>query len=119
MSARMGCADVALAAPVIRVVPISPLSDLEPLMATSMNETLRIDAAEAATESPARRKLREGCSAHVWVGAQERPAFLWQARLLSEAWNCPWTAAAGRHHFDVIEDLTDPDSALLAACLGD
>lgn len=119
LGARMGCEDVRLAAPLIRVVPISPLADLEPLMATSMNDTLHIDTAEAATESPARRKLREGCAAHIWVGAQERPSFLWQARLLSEAWNCTWTPAPGRHHFDVIDDLTDPGSALLAACLGD
>jgi hypothetical protein len=24
---------------------------------------------------------------------------------------------AGRHHFDVIDGLTDPNSALMAACL--
>ena len=30
LSARMGCADVTLSAPVKRVVPISPLADLEP-----------------------------------------------------------------------------------------
>ena len=27
--------------------------------------------------------LRAGVQADVWVGGQERPAFLWQARLLS------------------------------------
>ena len=37
LSARMGCADVALSAPVMRVVPISPLTDLEPLSLTAMN----------------------------------------------------------------------------------
>ena len=56
-------------------------------------------------------------AAHVWVGGQERPAFLWHARTLSEEWNCPWTVAAGKHHFDVIDGLTDPNSALMAACL--
>ncbi|MGL5011404.1 MAG: alpha/beta hydrolase, partial [Paracoccaceae bacterium] len=52
-----------------------------------------------------------------WVGGQERPAFLWQARTLSEAWSCPWTVAPGRHHFDVIDDLADANSALLDSCL--
>jgi arylformamidase len=118
LAARMGCGDVVLKALVTRVVPISPLADLAPLMATTMNATLRLDSAEAAAESPARQKLRPGCESHVWVGAQERPAFLWQARLLSEEWNCPWTAESGRHHFDVIEGLADPNSALVAACLG-
>jgi acetyl esterase/lipase len=119
LSARMGCADVILGAQVVRVVPISPLSDLEPIAATAMNAELRLDAAEVAAESPARLPLRSNCAAHVWVGAQERPSFLWQARLLSEAWNCPWTARAGKHHFDVIEDLADPESGLMSVCLGE
>jgi len=115
LSARMGCADIDL--PVARVVPISPLADLAPLLATQMNATLHLDPAEAATESPVHHPLRPGTSAHVWVGARERPAFLWQARRLSEHWNCPRTATPGRHHFDVIDDLADPDSALMNAIL--
>lgn len=119
LSARMGCTDMGaeLASRVVRVVPISPLADLAPLMQTKMNASLKIDEADAALESPARRGLRPDCQAHVWVGGQERPAFLWQARTLSENWACPWTVAAGRHHFDVIDDLADPGSALIAACL--
>lgn len=117
LAARMGCLGAPLATRVARVVPISGLAELEPLMATKMNETLRIDTAEAATESPARLALRPGCGAHVWVGAQERPAFLWQARLLSEEWACDWTAEPGRHHFDVIDDLGRAESGLMRACL--
>lgn len=113
LAARMGCAD--LAVPVARVVPLSPLAELGPLMATAMNATLKIDAEEAARESPARLALREGVSAHVWVGAAERPAFLWQARVLSEEWACPWTADPDRHHFDVIDGLEAPDSPLCQA----
>jgi arylformamidase len=118
LSARMGCADMSLSAPVKRVVPISPLADLEPISRTAMNADLRLDPAEIAAESPPWLSLRQGVEAHVWVGAQERPAFLWQARLLSEAWSCPWTPEGGRHHFDVIEGLTNPTSALLSVCLG-
>jgi acetyl esterase/lipase len=122
LAARMACADVPLpadvAARIRHFVPISPLADLEPLMATAMNATLGIDAAEAATESPARLPLRPGAAVTVWVGGQERPAFLWQARLLSEAWSCPWVVEAGRHHFDVIEGLAQPDSPLTAALVG-
>jgi arylformamidase len=122
LAARMACADAPLqadlAARVVRVVPISPLSDLAPLMDTKMNATLHLDAAQAAAESPALLARRPGCAVLVWVGGQERPAFLWQARLLSEAWDCPWMVAAGRHHFDVIDALADPDSDLTATLTG-
>jgi arylformamidase len=117
LSARMGCVDVSLSTLIKRVVPISPLADLEPISLTAMNADLRLDPAEIAGESPARLSLRHAVQSHVWVGAQERPAFLWQARLLSEAWACPWTPETGRHHFDIIEGLTEPASALLSACL--
>ncbi|MCX7286491.1 MAG: alpha/beta hydrolase [Rhodobacterales bacterium] len=110
LAARMGCAD--LAVPVSRVVPISPLSELAPLIETTMNATLQIDAAEAAGESPARLALRRDVAAHVWVGASERPAFLWHARVLAEEWGCAWTCDPGKHHFDVIEGLADPASPL-------
>jgi arylformamidase len=110
LAARMGCADLSL--PVSRVVPISPLTELGPLIATSMNATLQIDMAEVAAESPARLALRRDVAAHVWVGAAERPAFLWHARVLAEEWGCPWTCDPGRHHFDVIDALEDPRSPL-------
>ncbi|MCU0899913.1 MAG: alpha/beta hydrolase [Cypionkella sp.] len=114
LAARMACDG---GPEVARVVPISPLADLRPLMATEMNTTLRLDATEAAAESPALLRPRAGVGCHVWVGGQERPAFLWQARMLSEEWACPWTVEPGRHHFDVIDGLTDPASPLMAACL--
>lgn len=110
LAARMGCADIPV--PVARVMPISPLSELGPLMATGMNATLKIDAAEAAAESPARHRLRDGVTAHVWVGAEERPVFLLQARILAEEWRCPWTVDPGHHHFSVIDGLADPASPL-------
>lgn len=113
LSARMGCADGP--GGVARVVPISPLADLAPLAATQMQTDLKITEAIAATESPARLPL--AAQAHVWVGGAERPSFLWQARVLAEAWACPWTVDPGRHHFDVIDGLCDPTSPLMAALL--
>lgn len=117
LSARMACGDGPEG--VVRVVPISPLSELSPLMQTAMNKTLRIDEAACAAESPARLARRQGIGAHVWVGGNERPSFLWQARVLSEAWDCPWTADPGRHHFDVIDGLRDAESPLTETCLSD
>ena len=117
LAARMACADMDIPG-LRRVVPISPLSDLEPLSQTAMQEKLRLDMAEIETESPARQSLRAGVEAHVRVGGQERPSFLWHARLLSEAWNCGWSVAPGLHHFDVIDALEDPESDLMETLLG-
>ena len=122
LSARMRCADVAfpeaLAGRMARVLPISPLSDLRPLMQTAMNGTLRLDATEAAAESPVLARRLRDVDTVVWVGAEERPAFLDQARWLTEAWpDARLRVAPGRHHFDVVEELEQPDSPLTRALL--
>lgn len=117
LSARMGCADQAVPR-LRRVVPVSPLAELAPLMETEMQDALRLDGPECAAESPARLARAAGVEFHVWVGGQERPAFLWQARVLSEEWGCPWTVEPGRHHFDVVEGLAQAGSGLVEACVG-
>lgn len=117
LAARMGCADLSVPG-VVRVVPISPLSDLAQIAQTGMQAKLNLDAAEIASESPARLALRAGVAAHVWVGGQERPSFLWQARLLSEHWDCDWTVSPGKHHFDVTDALEDPTSPLVECLVG-
>ncbi|SIO41977.1 alpha/beta hydrolase fold [Rhodovulum sp. ES.010] len=121
--ARMLCADAglpdAVAARLARVVPISPVADLRPLIRTQMNDSFRLDGAGARAESPVAHAPRASVPVTVWVGAEERPVFLDQARWLAEAW--PGAALhihEGRHHFDVIEGLTRPDSLLTAAVLG-
>jgi acetyl esterase/lipase len=121
LTARLACADMAGAEAIGRVrrfVPISPLSDLRPLMETAMNATLAIDAAVAAAESPALLSRRPDADVHVWVGGDERPRFLDQARRLGNAWSCPVTVEPGRHHFDVVEGLEQADSPLITALLG-
>lgn len=118
--ARMACTDVALpvAGRLVRVVPISPLGDLRPLLNLALNADFRLDAAEAEAESPMLRVPRPGLPVHVWVGADERPVFVDQARWLAEAWGAELTVEPGRHHYDVIDGLADPGSALMAAVLG-
>ena len=99
------------------VVPISPVADLRPLLKTSMNAQLGLDMAAASAESPVLMQPLD-ISVTVWVGAAERPAFLDQARWLGEAWECPVIEAEGRHHFDVIDALGDPDSTMVQALTG-
>ncbi len=111
--ARMICDGVlpeVVAARVSRVVPISPLADLRPLMKTAMNDKLQLDAAEADAESPLWQVPRAGVNVTVLVGAAERPVFLDQAKWLSKAWGCDLVVAGGKHHFDVIDAFSDPNS---------
>ena len=99
-----------------KVLSISPVADIAPLMQTTMNADLRIDPQEAAHESPVHHPA-PNTAVTVWVGAQERPVFLQQAHALSQAWSCEEVIDPGFHHFDIISGLTDPNSAISAALL--
>lgn len=103
---------------ITQVVPISPVSDLEPLLETSMNADFQLDPAMAAAESPVNMAPPHGVKVHVWVGADELPAFVEQAEGLGRVWGAPVTRVEGAHHFDVIDPLRDPDSDLMRAVLG-
>lgn len=119
---RMAMEDAPLAADVAarlsRVVPISPVADLRPMLQTTLNTDLRLDAAEAAAESPVLGLPRPDIDVTVWVGSAERPAFLDQARWLAEAWGCGHRIAEGKHHFNVIDALRDPASPMIHDILG-
>ena len=54
-------------------VSISGVHDLRPLLKTAMNATLRIDAAEAQTESPALLQPLPGARVTCWVGGGGAP----------------------------------------------
>lgn len=94
-----------------KIVPISPVANLAPLMKTSMNAELQIDEEEARRESPVHLP-QPNTRVTVWVGAQERPVFLEQAKELADAWHCAKVIADGHHHFSVVEDLAVPESGL-------
>ena len=119
---RMICKDSPLPPEVFRrirrVVSISGLHDLHPLMKTKLNDTLRLDLAEAASESPALLEPAEGIPVTAWVGDGERPEFIRQARLLADAWpDAEVHVDAGKHHFDVVEGLHDRNAPLCDALL--
>jgi hypothetical protein len=129
LAVRQVCDDGRLPAEVAgrieRVMSISGLHDLRPLLRTALNaEALRLDAAEAAAESPALRLPWPGVRVHVWVGDGERPEFVRQAMLLANIWtglgaDMEQTKEPRRHHFSVIDGLTHPGSGLVEAVVGD
>ncbi|MFN3614699.1 MAG: alpha/beta hydrolase [Rubrimonas sp.] len=127
LAARLMCDDGlipdGLAARVGRVVSISGVHDLRPLLRTRMNDVLRLTATEAAAESPALLRPREGLRLSAWVGADERPEFVRQAALLANIWTglgarCTMTAAPGQRHFSILDGLADPVSPITAALVG-
>ncbi len=118
--ARMACRDVLLQpelrARIAHVLPLSPVSDLRPLLEIAMNDTLRLDEEEARSESPILHPAPD-VPVTVWVGAEERPVFLDQAMWLSDAWSAPLRLDPGRHHFDLLDGLEDPDSPMVNSIL--
>ena len=102
-----------VAARLSHVLPISPVADLRPLLRTSMNDRLGLDMTSARAESPV--LMRPGpVPVTVWVGGDELPAFVEQARWLSQAWGVPLEIARRKHHFDVIGARADRESAMVA-----
>ena len=100
-----------------KVVSVSPVADLAPLMRTSMNKDLKLDEAEAAAESPVNLAVPQAART-VWVGGDERPVFLEQAQGLADHWGCQNVITDGEHHFSVIEGLAFSSSPLTDEILG-
>jgi arylformamidase len=99
-------------------LPISGLFDLLPLLHTSVNEALGLDAAEARRLSPLALPRPTGGRLHAVVGGDEGAEYTRQSRSIAAAWGGTWEALPGRNHFTVLEPLGDPDSALVRTALG-
>jgi len=123
---RMICADSPLVENVRqridRVVSISGLHDLRPLLKTRMNDDFQMTEALAVAESPALNQPIENVELVCWVGADERPEFIRQSELLANIWTgfgieTSAHRAAAQHHFNVIDGLANPQSPLSRALL--
>lgn len=114
-AAESGLADAA-AKRLERIVSISGIADLRPLMRVAMNEVLKIDAAEARAFSPMFLTPRGDFDYVAWAGGDETAEFRRQNALLADSWGAAVPSrrieAEGRNHFDVIADLSDSNSPL-------
>lgn len=122
---RMVCDDSPLSSNSLsrleKVISVSGIHDLTPLLKTDMNYTLKLSPEDAMSESPARHKPHPN---HIpttfWVGTQERPELIRQTRLACEAWENQHPKVndyyqANKNHFSIIEALAQPDSELVKA----
>ncbi len=87
-------------------LPISGLFWLEPLLGTSINTALGLDAAAARALSPAllpspQRPLLAA------VGGAESTEFLRQSRAFAELWGGRFEALPGLNHFTVLDPLSE------------
>lgn len=94
---------------------ISGLFELAPLIPTSINTKLGLDAAEAEALSPLFWPAPEMKTLDAVVGADESSEFLRQSAAIVRAWgeagvNTRYEEIATANHFTVIAPLTDPNS---------
>ncbi|MEM7119953.1 MAG: alpha/beta hydrolase [Pseudomonadota bacterium] len=102
------------------MVAISGLYDLDVLRSTFLNADLRLDAHAAARNSPVRLAPfmpRPHVPVHLAVGIDETDEFhrnLAQYADALDSAGVPVTAQTmpGHHHFSIIEELAEPNSAL-------
>ncbi|KQW82891.1 alpha/beta hydrolase [Brevundimonas sp. Root1279] len=104
-------------------VAISGVFDLTPLIPTSLNIALRLDAAEAAALSPIHWPVPNGSTPggtilDCLVGADESPEFLRQSKMMADLWAAQgvetrYEALPGLNHFTVLDPLFDKDSAMV------
>ncbi|HEX2146808.1 MAG TPA: alpha/beta hydrolase [Pseudorhizobium sp.] len=101
-----------------RIVSVSGVHDLRPLMNTRMNEHLKIDQEEAARESPALLEPLADTRLVCWVGAAERSEFLRQNALLANIWKGLGAETESieepdLHHFNILDGLGHPDHPMV------
>lgn len=105
---------------IVRVISISGVHDLRPILNIVQNDTINLDEQEALAESPALLTPKLNIPVDCIVGADERPEFIRQNDLLANIWRGTGVATStihvnGKHHFDVIDDLINPDGTVCSA----
>jgi arylformamidase len=117
------CALRTAEAPIVKAaILVSGIYEVEPLVGTSINAALGLDAPAARAVSPALADLRGFPPAVVCWGAVETGEFKRQGRDFAAALRqagsaCRAFEVPGRNHFDVVLDLADPSTPLGAATL--
>jgi arylformamidase len=97
---------------------ISGVFDLTPLVGLNINQDLRLTAEEARRVSPLFWPVPAGRALDAVVGDLETGEFKRQSQAMAATWRQAGadTLYAGfpGHHFNVIDALTDPQSAMVA-----
>lgn len=114
--------DIDILSRIKKVVSISGLSDLRPLLNTKMNDVLGLNLQTASAASPALKIPHKSIPLVAWVGAAERSEFLRQNALIANIWHglgvdITIVEEPDKHHFSVVEDMQYANSPLVNALL--
>ena len=96
---------------------ISGVFELAPLLSTSLNRAMQLDAASAVAASPVFWPPPVGKTLVAAVGSDETDEMRRQSRAIAETWGragvrTEYLSVAGAHHFAIVEELTRSDSVL-------
>ena len=96
---------------------ISGVFELAPLLSTSLNRAVQLDAASAVAASPLFWPPPIGRTLIAAVGADETDEMRRQSRAIAETWgragvHTEYLSVTGAHHFSIVEELTRADSTL-------
>lgn len=105
-----------------RLVLISGVFDLRPLVHTTVNEPLGLDLAAAAALSPALLPLDAIPDTVVAWAENDTDSFKAQSHVMAARLRLAGATVVeleslARHHFDIVDDLVDPTCSLGAAAL--
>jgi arylformamidase len=94
------------------------LFELEPLVGTSINAALGMDAASARAASPLFWAPPAGKSLDAVVGGNESAEYLRQSRAITERWGAAGVATrygtvAAANHFTAVAPLADASSSMV------
>ena len=108
-------AELGLAGLADAVAALSGVYDLAPLLATPLNDALRLDLSSARRHSPLHRAGAPVPACFI-VGGDETPAFQAQNAAMAAAWpGSTALTAPGADHFTLLEQLADEASPVFAA----
>jgi arylformamidase len=98
------------------------LYDLEPIRLSYLNDTLRLDEAQARRNSPLHLEPTSRVPLLLPLGALEGAEYHRQTTALAGAWGslgvpCQVMDLPGLHHFSIVSELERPDSRLSRALL--
>lgn len=109
--------------PVLGAVLISGIFELEPLLQTSLNAKIGLDAATARRQSPIHHVLPERGDIFVAVGDKETHEFMRQSDRFASHWRSEIRQAVlvgvpDVHHYDIVLALGQEQSALARQAVG-